>query len=198
MASRNLTSYQELALFLGESNKVVSAWKSRNSSSAVKKIMEVCGKDSDLEWIISGAATIHSDNTSPAPALTRRIPVISWVQAGGWGEAVDNFHPGDADEWILVDASTGPRSFSLRVVGDSMDPEFHDGELIVVDPDQEARNGDFVVAQINGHESTFKRLAIDCGRTYLKPLNREYQTLDVTGETSLRIVGRVMEKRKRY
>lgn len=43
--------------------------------------------------------------------------------------------------------------FVLRVFGDSMLPDFEDGSIVVIDPDQPARDGDYVVAQVaNQHQ----------------------------------------------
>ena len=55
----------------------------------------------------------------------------------------------------LVDAGSpsdcsGAESFALMVLGDSMAPEFVEGEVIVVEPEGLARDGSFVVAQVDG------------------------------------------------
>jgi DNA polymerase V len=62
----------------------------------------------------------------------------------------------DSRVFPLVDARetaggcSGAELFALRVVGDSMAPEFADGEVIVVEPEGLARDGSFVVAQVDG------------------------------------------------
>jgi DNA polymerase V len=53
-------------------------------------------------------------------------------------------------------------SFALRVVGDDMAPEFHDGEIIIVEPDGRLRDGSFVIAQDAG-EWTFRQLRREPG-----------------------------------
>jgi DNA polymerase V len=45
---------------------------------------------------------------------------------------------------------SGGESFALRVIGHSMEPEFNDGEIIVVEPDGALRPGCFVLAQLDG------------------------------------------------
>ena len=45
---------------------------------------------------------------------------------------------------------SGAEPFALMVLGDSMAPEFRDGEIIVVEPEGLARAGSFVVAQVDG------------------------------------------------
>lgn len=48
------------------------------------------------------------------------------------------------------DGCSGAESFALRVLGDSMAPEFRDGEIVVVEPDGALRDGSFVLAQRHG------------------------------------------------
>ena len=52
---------------------------------------------------------------------------------------------------------SGGESFALRVIGDSMAPEFNHGEIIVVEPDGALADGCFVLAQLDG-EWTFRQL----------------------------------------
>lgn len=151
----------------------------------------------------SGVKSTDADqqvaNTEPAamPDRKRLVPLISFVQAGHWATAVDNFHPGDAEEWIACASNVGPRAFALKVSGPSMEPEFRNGDVIVVDPDIEAQSGDYVVAGLNGEEAVFKQYVRDGSRHYLVPLNGAFPTLDMTG-LDWRVIGRVMEKIKKY
>lgn len=69
-----------------------------------------------------------------------------------------------------------------------------EGFIILVDPDRSAENGDLVVAKmIETNEVVFKKLIIDVGRYLLKPLNRDYKTIEAPSD--LQIVGVVLEAR---
>lgn len=68
--------------------------------------------------------------------------------------------------------------YALRVLGDSMVPEFEDGMIIIVDPTGLATDGAYVVAEHDG-EYIFRQLAIEGDRYYLKPLNPEYDALEI-------------------
>lgn len=68
---------------------------------------------------------------------------------------------------------SGSEVFALRVMGDSMAPEFSDGEIIVVEPDGALRDGSFVLAQAGG-EWTFRQLAQSGGGWLLRALNPAY------------------------
>lgn len=75
----------------------------------------------------------------------------------------------------------GNDPFALQVLGDSMEPEFKDGNIIVIDPDGVVENGSYVFA-VYGDEYIFRQLLIDeDGQHYLKPLNEAYPTLKIAG-----------------
>lgn len=68
---------------------------------------------------------------------------------------------------------SGGESFALRVLGDSMLPEFNEGEIIIIEPDGALRPGCFVLAQLAG-EWTFRQLAQVGEGWCLRALNPAY------------------------
>lgn len=126
----------------------------------------------------------------------RQIPIISWVTAGEWAEVCDIFQPGDAEEWIETDIK-GKCVFALRVAGDSMEPEFNQGEIIVINPHVDVNPGDYVVVKNGKGEATLKQLK-KYGNTFvLHPLNSRYQDMEVK-KGEFQIIGKVVKKEKRY
>lgn len=128
-------------------------------------------------------------NVTAGPEMSGKVPVVSWVQAGAWSTAVDNLHPGDADEWIRTTVPVNRHTYALKVRGESMtnpagDPTFPDGAIIVVEPDriddaEKMLNMFVVVKRTAEDEATFKQLVKDAGRYYLKPLNPQYPMLEL-------------------
>ena len=90
---------------------------------------------------------------------------------------------------LVADASlsdcSGAESFALMVLGDSMVPEFVEGEVIVVEPEGHARDGSFVVAQVAG-EWTFRQLVAVDGAWALRALNSEYPETPLADLTPVR------------
>ena len=125
------------------------------------------------------------------------MPLISWVQAGAWAEVIENHQPGQAEEWRLTTAKVSKNAFALRVKGDSMtnpngSPSIPEGYIIIVDPHRQAENGDLIVARLDDSmEATFKKLVIDGGLRYLKPLNPAYPVIQINGNCT--IVGKVVK-----
>lgn len=142
-------------------------------------------------------AIIGQDKTGAALKKThRKIPVVSWVRAGAWREVADVFEPGDADQWVETDLE-GENVFALTVVGDSMEPEFQEGEIIIVNPHIEALPGDFIIVKNPDGEATFKQLKKYGNSWVLHPLNPRYHDMEVR-RGDFRIIGRVVKKEKRY
>lgn len=123
--------------------------------------------------------TINYGNIGEKIPLRRKVPLISLVAAGNWSESVDNFQPGNADEWIATTIQVKQHTYALRVQGDSMEPRFPNGAIIIVEPEDEARNGSYVIVRQNGSEATFKQLIYDGGQAYLKPLNDRYPIMQM-------------------
>lgn len=136
-------------------------------------------------------------NTEPGPLIRGRVPLLSAVQAGMYKEHVDNFHPNDGGmELIPTSVPVKKHTFALRVSGDSMEPEFREGMLLVVEPEMEALPGDFVIAKNGSNETTFKQLVRDGGDWFLKPMNERYPIKPLADSTIVGVV-RAVEKRFR-
>ncbi|WP_227539598.1 LexA family protein, partial [Klebsiella pneumoniae] len=123
-------------------------------------------------------------------------PVISWVSAGDWMEAVEPYHRRAIDRWYDTTVECSEDSFWLDVRGDSMTSpaglSIPEGMAILVDPQVEAINGKLVVAKLDGdNEATFKKLVIDAGQRFLKPLNPQYPIIPING--NCRIIGVVVD-----
>lgn len=138
---------------------------------------------------------LSAANTSPGPDVYNEVPLISWVQAGHWSEAVDLLQPGEGER-IATTYRPRRHTYALRVNGDSMEPEFTEGDIIIVEPDETPRHGSYVVIRQNGSEATFKKLIIDGGKTYLAPLNNRYPLLELKDDATF--CGVIKEKIKRY
>jgi len=109
-----------------------------------------------------------------------RVPLISWVQAGHWAEIIDNFEPGSGEEWIPTVAKIGPHSYALKVNGDSMEPEFPNGSIIIVDPDLPIETNSYVIVRLEqSNEATFKQYIEEGNIKLLKPVNPRYPILEI-------------------
>ncbi len=157
----------------------------------------------DPEWLLLGTAwevrekpsNYNNDNPSLQSSSNNQRPIITAVQASAWPSQIKlSNHP----EWLDSPIETSRNAFWLTVIGDSMTSvsgiSIPEGYLILVEPNQNAKNGDLVVANTEGsNEVTFKKLVIDAGQTYLKPLNPNYRPIEVSNK--INIVGVVKQAR---
>ena len=91
-------------------------------------------------------------------------------------------------EWVPNYFTHRKDVYGLKIKGDAMispngqSKSFHEGDIIVVNHNGVAEPGDFVVAKLTTTEEiTFKQYVIDAGKKYLKPLNTQYPTIEITG-----------------
>jgi DNA polymerase V len=68
--------------------------------------------------------------------------------------------------------------FALQVLGDSMEPEFENGAVIVLDPGYPLFSGAYVVAEYDG-EYIFRQYVEEAGSRYLKPMNPAYPAIEL-------------------
>ncbi|MEX2964745.1 LexA family protein [Microbulbifer sp. TYP-18] len=133
------------------------------------------------------SSSTYYTNVAPGPKDITLVPLISWVQAGEFCEAIDPYLAGDAEALMPCPVPHSRRTYALHVRGDSMTSpypgqrSYPEGAIIYVDPEIEVTNGSRVIAKIDG-EVTFKTYIEDAGKTYLKAINPSYPTLDVTGQ----------------
>ena len=90
-----------------------------------------------------------------------------------------------------LEACESAEPFALMVLGDSMLPEFAEGEVIVVEPEGLARDGSYVVAQHDG-EPILRQLVNRAGNWWLHPLNARYPDAELAGLEAVR--GVVIQK----
>lgn len=141
-------------------------------------------------------------NVLSAPTGERRIPLLNYIQAGDFADCGQNFAPEDV-EFLLTDLDLSMYAFALQIKGDSMLPEFKEGDRIIVDCEIAPRPGDYVVARNSAQEATFKKYRLlrinDEGEEVfeLTPLNDDYPSLR-SDQHRIHIIGTMVEHRKYY
>lgn len=116
----------------------------------------------------------------------RHVPLISWVEAGSFAEAVDSYARGTGKRMIQTSLKVGRLAYALEVHGNSMNNprderrSFPNGSVIIVDPAREYRNGSLIIARVDDEsETTFKQYVEDAGRRMLMPLNPQFPALPI-------------------
>ena len=126
------------------------------STESVAKVLDATGASLEAFTALVTGARALSGGRSP----NRRVPLIGLAQAGSAGYFDDGGYPvgGGWDEVSLPEIAD-PNAYALEISGDSMEPVFRDGDMIIVSPAAPIRRGDRVVARTTRGEVMAKQLA---------------------------------------
>ncbi|MDQ2680627.1 MAG: transcriptional repressor LexA [Candidatus Eremiobacteraeota bacterium] len=155
-----------------------------SSSSTVQSHLKTLERRGLISRDPTKPRALRSEVERPATD-TIVMPIIGKVAAGTPIMAQENIE----GEFVLSAAfARHSNAFMLRVQGDSMiDAAILDGDLIMVQPQPTAQNGEIVVAMLEG-EATVKRFYKEAGRVRLQPENRAMEPIYASDVT---IIGRV-------
>ncbi len=108
-----------------------------------------------------------------------RLPLVGHIAAGAPIEALENPEMVDLSE--LFDTRHG--AYLLKVRGDSMiDEQIRDGDLVVIERRDTARDGETVVALLEDGDATLKKFYREQGRIRLQPANPRYRPIYVDND----------------
>ena len=113
---------------------------------------------------------IVSDEMLPDEERNTKLPLLGNIAAGAPIEAVENREELDLETMFYSKHGV----YVLRIRGESMiDDHLCDGDYVVIERRENARNGEQVVALIDGQEATLKRMYKESGgRVRLQPANK--------------------------
>lgn len=132
-------------------------------------------------------------NTSSS-SRARRINVYGRIPAGVPIEAVT-----DIIDWEEIPADWPGEYLALQVKGDSMEPEYREGDIIIVRQQSDCESGQDCVVYVNGYDATLKRVVKHDDCLLLQPLNPKYEpkVYNYTDPDGVSVLGIVVEMRRK-
>jgi repressor LexA len=128
-----------------------------------------------------------------AASAGAELPLLGRIAAGSPVEALQN-----PETISLADFTRSKDVFVLQVKGDSMQDEaILDGDYILVEKTSAVRNGEIVVALVDGMESTLKRIFKEGDKVRLQPSNAAMQPVIVSA-AAVQVQGRVIGVLRKY
>lgn len=128
-----------------------------------------------------------------------RIPVLGSVPAGIPLEAIEDII--DYEE-IPAEMAKAGEYFALRIRGDSMEPKFSEGDVVIVRKQETVDNGQVAVVMVNGDDATVKKFYKTPAGVMLVGNNPSFTPLNYTPEQveqlPVRVIGRVVELRAKF
>lgn len=170
---------------------LTSGWRGRGisldeayRSGELRRLVEMIDPDPAEPPRSPPPAALPARGPAPRPvaaALPMRVPLINKVAAGYPTEFTDLGYPvAVADEYVRCGELDDPDAFAARIVGDSMAPQYAEGDIVVFSPARAVRDGsDCFVRLEPDHETTFKRVRFERSNDgaeliRLEPLNPAY------------------------
>jgi repressor LexA len=129
--------------------------------------------------------TILAESEKASVSAGRLVPVINKVAAGYPADFNDLDYPaGVADDYVRCPDLHDTNAFAVRVVGDSMEPKFNEGDIVVFSPAAEVHSGDDCFIRFAmPHETAFKRVFFEPDdKVRLQPRNEKYPPMIVDGK----------------
>ncbi|MCI5059738.1 MAG: transcriptional repressor LexA [Alphaproteobacteria bacterium] len=140
----------------------------------------------EIKRLPEGYENAAPRNTESAPASLvaaaqmNSIPLYGRIAAGSPIEAIRDEN-GTVD--LPPNMMGSGEHYALEVDGDSMiKAGIHDGDTVIIKKTEQARDGEIVVALVDGEEVTLKRLKRDGGKIVLLPENDEHEPQVYTPE----------------
>lgn len=184
---------KELAQKSGVKQSVISDLETGNAKST-GSILELANALGVTAEELKKGVFDEVSLTNVAPVAPRMAPVLSWVQAGVFTN-VQSVDMSQVEEWLpLPEECTN--CFYLKVQGISNNPDFLEGDYILVDPDvyySDVQSGDMIVVR-KLEDATFKKLVIETdGSRYLQALNPEFKPNIIPLDEDCHFVGQVVD-----
>lgn len=183
------TTQNDLGKYCGVSGVAVGYWeKDLNLPNGDALIRLAKYFNTTEAYILYG---IPSKQANAVVTTMKRLPILSYAQAGKFTESIPAEIYDEAIDYIETSMKVSPGSFALIVRGDSMTnpagmPSIPEGVKVIVDPSEEPVHGKIVVARLDGtSEVTVKKLVFDGPNKYLSPLNPRYDNIPINGNCEI-------------
>ncbi|MCK4753013.1 MAG: helix-turn-helix domain-containing protein [Planctomycetes bacterium] len=142
----------------------------------VKNLMHAKHDAGKLDVLLS-ESSLNIEKNAALSVAGRLIPVINKISAGYPTDfAGSDCSVSAADDYVRCPGLHDPDAFAVRVVGNSMKPKFHEGDIVVFSPAAEVADGDDCFIRFETpHETTFKRVFFEQDKKIrLQPRNEKY------------------------
>ena len=196
------------------SNQAVSKWEKGSTLPNAKQFLALCkvlnikdiygtfmsdddgilkglnkeGREKALEYIELLRISGKYAKCSAEKCSVRMLPLYTLPVSAGTGQFLDG------DDYEMVEAGEdvpNGSNFGVKVSGDSMEPEFHDGQTVWVRQQRSLMTGEIGIFLYDGN-AYLKQLVAKNESVALHSLNPKYSDIIISAELPLRVLGKVL------
>ncbi|WP_214523898.1 LexA family protein [Staphylococcus pseudintermedius] len=188
----------DLAKKLGrKSASSISEWEKGKYTPKMKTLSELARL-----FNVSINDLMEKDLSNTKPQIdtlpVTAIPVVAKISAG-----LPIYTEENIIEYTYIPSQMtkgGKELFGLKVSGDSMDKEFREDDVVIVEKDAVVENGQIGVVNVNGYNATVKRIRYSDDKIVLLPEsnNNEHLPQVYTNDDEIKVVGKVVSSMKFY
>lgn len=190
---------KELRQARGITQKQLAEWSGLGRSQISNYENGLRTPDWETQEILADFFNVRLDYLMDRDTPNTRIPVLGKVIAGIPLDAVEEII--DYEE-IPIEMAKNGEYFALQIKGDSMEPKFSAGDVVIARKQEDVDNGDIAIVLVNGNEATIKKIRKFDGGINLIPTNSNYDVITYTNaqieQLPVRIIGKVVELRAKF
>lgn len=183
-----------VANLFGVSQKGARRWLEAEALPDTGRIPVIAHKlKVSVEWLMSGIGKNKTENLSE---LWPKIPVLDWKYISLKPILPENIQ----EEITLTDCKASDKTFAVRMKGSSMEPVFPEGTLLIIDPNKELINRNYVLVLLRSEkEVIFKQLLLDGDKKFIKSLSSDFVGIrPQLLEPDDKIIGSLVQARMNY
>ena len=180
---------------------LINKYLSGNAKARQDKLTLIAkALDVNEAWLMGYDVPMERNYTSmDMPRQTAVVLVYGTIPAGVPMECIEDIL--DTEEIPANWLNGGRHFFGLKIKGDSMFPEYHDGDTLILEKVEDCENGQDAVVMVNGNDGTFKRVIKNETGIILQPLNPKFPPMVYSNEQienlPVKIIGVAKEIRRK-
>lgn len=168
----------------------------KGMNTSIEEILKAL--DEQQEFVVNqDLSSAHKDNNITSNSAV--VFIYGSIPAGIPMECIEDII--DTEEIPIEMLKGGKQYFGLKVKGNSMEPDYLDGDTLILEKADDCESGDDAVIMVNGNDGTFKRVFKNENGVILQPLNPTYSPMLYSNEQienlPVRIIGVVEEIRRK-
>ena len=204
MLVRGFNRQNDFAQELGISPNSMTAYAAKGKVPEWQVLLEIARKlDASVDWLLTGISDEDHSGSHPESATWSdsyiEVPLYEAKLSGGNGAEVISEKPVDRlsfkRDWFVGQKGMAPEEAALMfVTGDSMEPTFYDGDLVLINKANKTIYGGGVYAVRWENRLIIKRLSLSApGKLRVASDNEKfYPPIEVDADNSVEVIGKVV------